>query len=465
MSAPALWIAVPLVVGAMALSLSTERAAALVGGLTCLTLALIALVVPIDAALLFGPFSLKIGSTASLLGRSLVIPASEAPLLAMLFGLGAMWFFGAEAAGVAHRLVPVGMMITGLLIASLAVQPFLYAALLIEMAALAAVPLLAPQGKAPGRAVVKFLTYQTLGMPCILLAGWLLAGVETSPGDLVLTIQATVMLSLGFAFLLAIFPLGDWIPGLMEESHPYVTGFVLWLLPNTILVFGLSFLDSYAWLRASPEIVSGLRSLGLIMLVSGGIWSALERNLGRMMGHAAVAETGLIFLATSLATANGSDTIFPFFIPRGLGMALWALSLAVVHRENAALDFSTLKRIGSTHPWAGAGLVLASLSAAGFPLLAGFPPRIDVWNGLAHVSGSSALWFLLGLTGLMIGAVRQLALVVGASSEMPTFPQEDVLQRGMLAAGMLALVVLGLYPRAASFLIVRLPLMFEHLAR
>jgi len=463
-SAPTVWIAVPIVIGAIAL-LFSERAAALAGGLTCFILASIALVIPIDQALLIGPFSLKIGSTASLLGRALVIPASEGPLLVMLFGLCALWFVGAEAAGVARRMVPVGMIITGLLIASLAVQPFLYAALLIEMAALAAIPLLAPQGKSPGRAVIRFLIYQTLGMPCILLAGWLLAGVETSPGDLALTIQATVTLSLGFAFLLAVFPLNDWIPGLMVESHPYIAGFLLWLLPNIIIVFGLSFLDGYAWLRSSPEIVTGLRTIGLIMLVSSGLWSALEGNLGRMMGHAAIAETGFIFLGTSLAVANGTDTIFPFFLPRGLGMALWALALAIVHHGHADMDFATLRGIGRTHPWAAGGVILAALSAAGFPLLAGFPPRIDVWDGLADVSSSSALWFLVGLAGLMIGAVRQLSLLVEARSEEPSVPQETVIQRAMLGGAMIALVVLGLFPRSASFLVARLPLMFEHLAR
>ena len=315
MSAPALWIGVPLFLGAFALLLGSERAAAWAGGVTSLVLAFIALTVPIDEALLIGPISLKIGSGASLLGRSLVISASGAPLLAALFGLSALWFFGAEAAGVAGRLVPAGMMILGLLVAALAVQPFLYAALLIDIAALAAIPLLAPQGRAPGRAVIKFLIYQTLGMPCILLAGWLLAGVEASPGDLVLTIQATVMLSLGFAFLLAIFPLNDWIPGLMAAGQPYVTGFLLWLLPTVVIVFGLSFLDGYAWLRASPQVIGGLRILGLIMLVTSGILSALERDLRRMLGHAAIAETGLVFLASSLTAFTGHDTIFPFFIP------------------------------------------------------------------------------------------------------------------------------------------------------
>jgi NADH-quinone oxidoreductase subunit N len=183
----------------------------------------------------------------------------------------------------------------------------------------------------------------------------------------------------------------------------------------------------------------------------------------RMLGHAVVAESGLMLLATSMATVYGTEMIFAFLIPRGIGMALWALSLAIVRRGGAKNDLGALKRIGRTHPWAGAGIVLAALSAAGFPLLAGFPARIDVWQGLANVSTASALWFIAGLTGLMIGAVRQLTELLAARGDEWPMPAETTIQRGMLGLAMLALVVLGLYPRAASFLVTQLPLMFEHL--
>src|SRR5512139_3227647 len=114
--------------GAVSFLLLSDRTVARAGGITCLVLALIALIIPVDEALLVGPLSIKIASTASLLGRSLVIPAGESALLVMLFGLCSMWFFGSEAAGVARQLVPAGLVITGLLIGALAVQPFLYAA-------------------------------------------------------------------------------------------------------------------------------------------------------------------------------------------------------------------------------------------------------------------------------------------------------------------------------------------------
>jgi formate hydrogenlyase subunit 3/multisubunit Na+/H+ antiporter MnhD subunit len=273
------------------------------------------------------------------------------------------------------------------------------------------------------------------------------------------------MLSLGIAFLLAVFPLHDWIPGLMAESHPYLTGFLLWVLPSVIIVFAMSFLNGYSWLRSSPQVITGLRTLGLLMLVTSGIWSALEGSLGRMFGQAAIAENGLALLAASLAVANKTNLVFPFFFPRGVAMLVWALALAIVGRTYEQLSLEDLKPAGRTHPWASASIVVAALSTAGFPLLAGFPPRIDVWDGLAEISGNAAVWFLIGLSGLMIGALRQLALIVGSPREAADIPRETILERGMLGAGMLAIVVLGIFPGITGFVVARLPLIFEHLSR
>ena len=124
-------------------------------------------------------------------------------MLALIYGAAALWFFGAEAARAATRLVPMGFMIIALMVAAIAVQPFLYAALFIEMAILIAIPMLTTIYAPPGKGVLRFLIYQTLAMPFILVAGWLLAGVEASPGDLALTAQSAAMLGMGFAFLLA----------------------------------------------------------------------------------------------------------------------------------------------------------------------------------------------------------------------------------------------------------------------
>ena len=463
MNAPLLWIILPILMGGFALMLINERTTAIFGGSISLILAGLAFVLPIDEALSLGPISLKIASSVSFLGRSLVLSAADAPLLAIIFGMCALWFFGAEAAGVASRLVPLGLIITALLVASIAVQPFLFASLLIEMAVLVAVPLLSPLERKPGLGVIRFLIYQTLGMPFILFAGWLLAGVEASPGDLSLTVQSTVMLGLGFAFLLAIFPLYNWIPLLLEESSPYVVGFLLWLLPTIIVIFGMSFLDRYAWLRTSSQVITGLRVVGLLMLVSGGIWAAFEHHIGRIMAYTTVAETGFILLAVSLAVGTSANLVFLFLIQRGLSLAVWALSLSIIKMNDERLRFSALQGIAHTYPLATAGLILATLSNAGFPLLAGFPPRLALWEGLAHESIATAVWYLVGLLGLLVGTVRMMAVLVKEKEEASWSLKENLIQRGMIGVGIIGLFILGLFPQVMGSVIEALPLMFTHL--
>jgi formate hydrogenlyase subunit 3/multisubunit Na+/H+ antiporter MnhD subunit len=463
MSAPFIWIFLPLIIGGLSLFITRERLATIVGGVTAILLTGAALIVPIDEALGFGSFSIKVASSFQILGRNLTLDAAEAPLLTILFGVAALWFIGAESVGVARRLTPFGLIIISLLVASIAVQPFLYAALLIELAILVAVPLLSPLDQIPGRGVIRFLIYQTLGMPFILIAGWLSAGVEASPGDLALTIQSTMMLGLGFAFLLAVFPLYNWIPLLMEESSPYIVGFLLWLLPTVTSILVMSFLDRYVWLRTSAQVISALRVAGLLMIVTGGIWTAFQRHFGRMMAFAAVAETGFILLALSLDPVTGLPIIFLLLIPRGLGLALWALSLSVLDSNTKSLHFSSVQGMARTYPLASAGLILSALSTAGFPLLAGFPPRLALWNGLSQQSLGMAFWLLIGVLGLAAGAFRMLAVIVMADEKTVWASKESWAQRGMLGIGMIGLFILGLFPQAANSILDKLPLMFQHL--
>ncbi|MFZ5902247.1 MAG: proton-conducting transporter membrane subunit [Chloroflexota bacterium] len=465
MTAPFLWIGIPILASPLALILRRERAVTIFGGLTTAILALVALFIPIDVAMLIGPLSLKISPSVQILGRSLSLDQADGSLLAILYGLAALWFFGAEAAGAARRLVPFGLGILGLLVASIAVQPFLFAAPMIQIAALLTVPLLVQPSRAPGRGIVRFLIYQTLAMPFILFAGWLLTGVEASPGDLELAVQSAAMLGLGFAFLLAVFPLYNWIPMLLEEASPYAVGFLLWCFPAITSFFLLGFLDRYTFLRTSPAFLTALQTGGLLMVVTGGIWAAFQRHIGRMMGYAAVAETGFFLVAASLNTSAGLQTIFLQLVPRGLGMAVWALALTVVQPQVEGFGFSEVRGLARRNPLAVAALILAHLSVVGFPLLAGFPVRLALWEGLARQSIGQAAWMLVGLLGLLTGAVRTLAVAVMADEQSAWEWNAAWVQVFMLGVGILALFGLGLFPQVIQPFLVNLPAMFEHLGR
>jgi formate hydrogenlyase subunit 3/multisubunit Na+/H+ antiporter MnhD subunit len=447
------------------LFITNQRALSILGGSFAIGLALVAQFVPIEVAMRVGAYSLKIDSSLTILGRVLLIPAPEGSLLALIYGAAALWFFGAEAAKTATRIVPFGLMITALMVASIAVEPFLYAALFIEMAILIAIPLLTSIYRPPGRGVVRFLIYQTLAMPFILLAGWLLAGVEASPGDLALAAQSAAMLGMGFAFLLAIFPLYNWVPLLMEESSPYIVGFLLWILPTITIIFGAGFLDRYSWLRSSPQLIIALRSAGLLMVVTGGLWAAFQHHLGRIMAYGSIAETGFSLLALSLDSRLGIPILFLLIPARALGLAIWSLSLTVIKENVETMRFAAVQGMLRITPLAGAGVVLAALSTSAFPLLAGFPARLALWENLARVSIGGALWMGIGIIGLLTSVFRSLA-VISMAEEYTTWElRESPTQVFMLGLGMIGLFILGLFPQTVQYFLSNLPAMFEHLGR
>ena len=465
MNAPTIWILFPIALGFFLLFVNNQRILSLLGGSVAVALALTAQFVPIEVALKIGSFSLKIDSSLTVLGRSLVISATEGSLLALIYGAAALWFYGAEASRTAIRIVPLGFMIIALMVASLAVQPFLYAALFIEMAILLAIPMLTSIYHPPGRGVVRFLIYQTLAMPFILLAGWLLAGVEASPGDLALTAQSAAMLGMGFAFLLAIFPLYSWIPLLIEENSPYIVGFLLWILPTITIFFGAGFLDRYSWLRSSPQLILALRYVGLLMVVTGGAFAAFQRHLGRIMAYGSIAETGFSLLALSLDLRLGIPILFLLIPARALGLAVWSLSLTVIRENVETMRFAAARGLLRVTPLAGAGMVIATLSTGSFPLLAGFPSRLALWEGLSRVSLDAALWMAVGIAGLLTSAFRSLAVISMADEYTNWQRRETPTQVVMLGLGMIGLFILGLFPQTLQFFLADLPLMFEHLGR
>jgi NADH-quinone oxidoreductase subunit N len=466
MNAPVIWLALPALAALGLWAIRSEKWTAIIGGVFTLLLCLLAIALPIDQAVLIGNLSIRISPIYEVFGRKFILSSSNQLVITMIYGIVSFWFFGSGISKIAHRLVPLGLLITTLLLGSLAVDPFLYAALLIEMAVLIAIPLLIPPDQKPGRGVIRFLIFQTLAMPFILLSGFLLSGVEASPADINLVIQAAFLLGVGFAFLLAVFPFYAWIPMISEESPIYAAGFVLMMFPTMGMFFGLSFLDRYTFLRESHQLYDILRIIGMITLVTAGIWAMFQRHVGRIMGYAAIIGTSLSILAISLpSTATAIGLVFLLIVPRALGLGVLSLALEILQRQVSSLTFVDLKGKARKLPFVCAAIIGAIFSLSGIVPFAGFPIQFSLWDNLGAVSISYGIWFGLGILGLAISAVRTLAVLVMSPEKMPWQSIESWPERIFLGIGVSALVLLGLFPQWTRIVLVNLPMVFEHLGK
>ncbi len=380
-SAPVLWIFSPFILGgALFLLRRWPVLCASLGSLVALILAAMAWFFPVGQLVQVGPWLFRLWPLFGFMGRAFVVEDQTRGLVILIYLLAAVFFAAAIYARPGPLFVPLGFVVVGLLLCALTVTPFLYAALFLQASVLVLVPLLVPPGRGVGKGVLRFLTLQTLGAPFIWLLGWFLTDRLLVGED---AVRALTLVGFGFALLLGVFPFHTWIPMLLEEVHPLAAVFVFTLYTGTIALFGMSFINNYAFIAASQRAHTILAAVGVLMLLAGAVWASFENNLARILGFVVLGDIGWSLLALGLNQPEGRLLFFQLFIPRVFAYTLWAAALARIREVGESTNLGTAIGAGWRQPILFGGLLIGQFSLAGMPLLASFPVYYALLNALA----------------------------------------------------------------------------------
>lgn len=468
MNSAYIWILFPSLVAVILLLLQNrENLVAILATITVAVLAILAVWLPLQEQIVLWRWVIPFSDTFIIFGRRIVLTATDRPSLVVIYLIAAIWFGASPLARPSKLFVPLGLGVAALLTAAIAIEPFLFAAVLIEIAVLASIPFLSPPGNKAGRGVLRYLSFQTIGMPFILISGFMFTGYEVGPGNPEFIAIATALLVIGFALLLAVFPFHTWIPMLAEESHPYSTAFILLILPVAISILGLGFLDGFVWLKDYPSTGLLLQVVGVVMILTAGIWAAVERHLTRIMGFAVILDVGFSLIAVGLAVGSGNEfyrvLFIAGFLPRGLSLGVLALSLSGLIGKVDKLNLASIQGIGKDYPFTSASIILALFSLAGMPLLAGFPLKLGIIEGLTEMVPQISVWVIIGSLGLIVAGIRILIAITAGGRDSENDSPEPRLLKVFLAIGWLLLVILGSLPNIYIQIILNLPAAFTQI--
>ena len=457
MSAPILFAGIPILLAPLVYLLHRTRPVATVlTVLATFALALLALSLPFGQPV--GALGgLTVQGTTTILGRSFTVEAVDRLSLAFMFSQAALLFLVSGIVETGAAFLPASLGVLGLLAAALFVRPFLFAAIFLEMAAALAVFMLVAEQ--PGQALspratrgaLRFLVYTTLGLPFVLLTGWLLEANAASPSDPSFTNQATVMLMVGFTALLAVFPFHSWVPAIAEHAPPLAAAFVFTVFGQAVLFLLLTFLNAYPWLNQNPALYRALTLAGGGMALFGAVFAFGQRNFGRSLGYAILIDTGAMLLGLGLGTQAGVEVALTTLALRGIALPIWAVGLAQMRQSGGGDDFESLRGFGRRNPIAAGVVLLGLLSLAGFPLTAGFPGRWALLSLLAQIHPTAALLLLLGIVSIAFVCARGLSALLtqgeasqGAHWSLPPISPASV---ALYALGATVVLVLGLFPQ------------------
>lgn len=444
MTAAHLWVFLPIFLGMFTFLFQSARGLHRWGTLIALGLAFLAWFVPLDTPLRVAGMSFKVSATFEFLGRSLVFDKQMGYVLLLLYGITAMWFYGLRSVPQAREIVPWGFLFNGLLVVLLTVRPFLYAAIVLEALGFLLVFLIRP----PAKSVLRFLAHQTLAFPLLLLAaslgteGTFLSDPQRGP-------LALALLGVGLALSAGLFPFHTWMPLLGAELHPYLSAFLLWLLPFSTLLFLSGFIERFL-IFAALRLPMMLQVSGMLMALVGSGGMLVERHWGRALGYAVMVETGYALLALSLG-AEGASLMLASLLPRSLTFVLWGFALSILYRHSAGLEQGALEGMGHRLPIATLALALAVFSVAGFPMLAAFPWRLSLWEGLSADSSTLGFLFLLSLLGIFGHGLRTFHTLFSRPTGWQI--EETLGELILLILGIFGIALLGLFPQLIGILL------------
>jgi len=453
MNAPMIWIGIPAGLTIALLGVSRWKKLTIgIASLTSLILAGLGWLLPVGKLINIGNLTFEINPIWTILGRRFVLESADRPLVIFLNLALAFWFIGALECDVFTPFVPLAMGINALLIAANLVQPFYYGVILILIAMVLGVGMAATGSHRVGQGMIRLLAFQTLGMPILLLIGWMTSSLEINPTETAQLFSIRLLASVGIGLLLAVFPFHGWLGMIAEESNPFLISFLFFIIPFTTNIFVILFFRQSAWLSGSLWMIAYFRLSGFLMTTIGGLEAAFHRHVGKLMGYTIMVDIGIIQLVISLGFVTAETQaflaiLFPFFFGSMLSLGLLGLSSRILQEDSNQISLDSLAGAGARYPFSSIAIFVAFLSLAGFPLTAGFPAHLPIWQNLFlnfPLGGFSAL---VGSLGVLIGSVRALSVFMRVKTVVHWLGSETIYQRILLGIGILLLLVLGILPQ------------------
>ncbi len=454
MTTPTIWIFAPILLSLVLIGVHrSHKLSVWIACVGSLILSVAAFIFPQNLDFTILGRNYLFDDTFVIFNRALILTGSQLKTISVMYLFSFLWNIAGLRFSVSRWFPTISMTITAMWVSTLAVEPFLYAAVIVELIVLISILLLTPRGEKTDRGVMRYIVSQTIAMPFILLSGWMVAGIETAPSASTLILRGTVMILIGFSLWMAIFPLHTWLPMLAEKVHPWVFSFVFLMQQSILSIFLLKVLDQFAWLRNLSGIFPAIQWAGVLTLFAGGVLVSLQTKVNRILAYLVLIETGYSVFAIGLIGQGGGEALALGILPRALAYWQWAYTLSSIQQIAPEVDgsFSSLRGLFARLPFHSMSLIISLLALLGLPTFGLFPSKHLLWNSGAGLTYHYTPLLGLGVAGMALFILRLMHNLLttdpeSSVSDVPIVAKESLWQIIVLCFVTLVSLLMGLFP-------------------
>jgi multicomponent Na+:H+ antiporter subunit D len=200
----------------------------------------------------------------------------------------------------------------------------------------------------------------------------LLPGVLDSPTITV----ALVLVALGIALKMALFPLHAWMPDAYSHASSPATALIAPIgtkVAAYVLIRFFFFVVEPEHARSALPILDVVGYLGALGIVWGSVMAIAQDELKRMLAYSSVAQAGYLAVGIGLASPLGMIGAVLHVLNHACMKACLFMVSGTLRRELGQTRISELDaRTRRALPWTSAAFAMAAISMIGLPPTAGF---------------------------------------------------------------------------------------------
>jgi multicomponent Na+:H+ antiporter subunit D len=342
----------------------------------------------------------------------------------------------------------------------------------LEISSLAGYALVALGDKRAPVSAFRYLILGTVGASfCLLGLGFLLlttgslnmadvARILPRLGESPALVVALVLIAMGLALKMALFPMHGWLPDAYTHASSTATALIA-PLGTKVAAYALIRIFFFVFeadsVRGDFPLTTVIGYLGAVGIVTGSVMAIAQTDLKRMLAYSSVGQVGYIALGVGLASPLGLigavlHTLNHACMKAALFLVSANFKSRLGHTDISRLDHSLQQRM----PWTAAAFTLAALSMIGLPPTAGFFSKWYLalgaieqgrWSFIVVIVLSSllnAVYFFRVIEKLYLPSRETPADADGKTGETVAVPRADSAPLQLWPTVILAAVVLGL---------------------
>jgi NADH-quinone oxidoreductase subunit N len=224
----------------------------------------------------------------------------------------------------------------------------------------------------------------------------------------VILVAVALLVLVGFGFKVAAVPFHFWTPDVYEGAPTPITAFV----STASKAAGFAVLFRVMTL-AFPAIegfwAPALAGIAAVTMTLGNILAIAQKNIKRLLAYSSIAHAGYVLIGlVSLSSLGRGSMLFYLLAYIITNLAAFAVVILFAHSAGTEeiADYAGLSR---RSPWLALALLVAFLSLAGMPPLAGFVAKVYVFAAAVE---SGLFWLaFLGVLNAIVGLYYYLTVL------------------------------------------------------